>query len=115
MAVKFIIAKGCAFKTADASRVDVSEVVRIDRHRDADSSVSVAIVTAEGETIAEVGRYFHGCALPYDFEDVSTFIEECEDKARTVTGDPFGRFLCYPEKFETDTDGTLALLARLAR
>lgn len=115
MAVKFTIATGCAFKTSDASRVDVSEVVRIDRHRKADSSVSVAIVTAEGETIAEVGRYFHGCALPYDFEDVSTFIEECEDKARALTGDPFGRFLCYPEKFATDTDGTLALLARLAR
>ena len=115
MAVKYIIARGCAFKTADTSRVDVFEVVRIDRHRKADSCVSVAIVTSEGETIAEVGRYFHGCALPYDFEDVSTFIEEAEDKARAVTGDPHGRFLCYPEKFETDTDGTLALLARLAR
>ena len=115
MAVKFIIAKGCAFKAADASRVDVSEVVRIDRHRKSDSSVSVAIVTAEGETVAEVGRFFHGCALPYDFEDISTFIEECEDKARAATADPFGRFLCYPEKFETDTNGTLALLARLAR
>lgn len=115
MAIKFTIARGCAFKTSDASRVDVFEVVRIDRHRKADSSVSVAIVTAEGETVAEVGRFFHGCALPYDFEDVSTFIEECEDKARAVTGDPFGRFLCYPEKFETDTNGTLALLARLTR
>lgn len=115
MAVKFTIATGCAFKTADASRVDVSEVVLIDRHRKADSSVSVAIVTAEDEVIAEVGRYFHGCALPYDFEDISTFIEECESKARAVTGDPRGRFLCYPEKFTTDTDGTLALIARLAR
>lgn len=115
MAVKYTIARGCAFKTSDASRVEVSEVVLIDRHRKADSSVSVAIVTAEGDVIAEVGRFFHGCALPYDFEDVSTFIEECEDKARATTADPFGRFLCYPEKFETDTDGTLALLARLAR
>ena len=115
MAVKYTIAKGRAFVVADARKVDVREVVRVDRHRKADSSVSVAIVTADGETIAEVGRYFHGCALPYDFEDVSTFIEECEDKARAVTADPFGRFLCYPEKFETDTDGTLALLARLAR
>lgn len=115
MAVKFTIAKGCAFKTADAERVEVSEVVRIDRHRKADSCVSVSIVTAEGETIAEVGRFFHGCALPYDFEDVSTFIEECEGKARAVTADPYGRYLCYPEKFVTDTDGTLALLARLAR
>lgn len=115
MAVKYTIAKGCAFVVADARKVDVSEVVRIDRHRKAESSVSVAIVTADGETIAEVGRYFHGCALPYDFEDVSTFIEECENKARAITADPLGRFLCYPEKFETDTDGTLALLARLAR
>ena len=115
MATKFTIATGCAFKTSDASRVDVFEVVRIDRHRKADSCVSVAIVTAEGETVAEVGRFFHGCALPYDFEDVSTFIEECEDKARAATADPFGRFLCYPEKFVTDTNGTLALLARLAR
>lgn len=115
MAVQYTIAKGCAFVVADARKVDVSEVVRVDRHRKADSSVSVAIVTADGETIAEVGRFFHGCALPYDFEDVSTFIEECENKARAVTADPFGRFLCYPEKLETDTDGTLALLARLAR
>ena len=115
MAVQYTIAKGCAFVVADARKVDVSEVVRIDRHRKAESSVSVAIVTAEGETIAEIGRYFHGCALPYDYEDVSTFIEECEDKARAITTDPLGRFLCYPEKFEMDTDGTLALLARLAR
>lgn len=115
MAVQYTIAKGCAFVVSDARKVDVHEVVRIDRHRRAESSVSVAIVTAEGEKIAEVGRFFHGCALPYDFEDVSTFIEECENKARAITADPFGRFLCYPEKFETDTDGTLALLARLAR
>lgn len=115
MAVKYTIARGCAFVVADARKVEVSEVVRVDRHRKAESSVSVAIVTAEGETIAEVGRYFHGCALPYDYEDVSTFIDECEEKARAVSADPFGRFLCYPEKFETDTDGTLALLARLAR
>lgn len=115
MAVKYVIARGCAFKVADASRIDVSEVVRIDRHRKADSCVSVAIVTADGETVAEVGRYFHGCALPYDFEDVSTFIEECEDKARALTCDPYGRYLCYPEHFKTDMDGTLALISRLAR
>lgn len=115
MAVKYTIAKGCAFVVADDRRVDVSEIVRIDRHRRGESSVSVAIVTAEGETIAEVGRYFHGCAMPYDFEDVSTFVEECEGKARAITADPYGRFLCYPEKFETDTDGTFALLTRLSR
>lgn len=115
MAVQYTIAKGRAFVVEDGRIVDVREVVRVDRHRKADSSVSVAIMTAEGDTVAEVGRYFHGCALPYDFEDVSTFIEECEDKARAITADPFGQFLCYPEKFETDTDGTLALLARLAR
>lgn len=115
MAVQYTIAKGCAFIVADARKVDVREVVRVDRHRKAESSVSVAIVTAEGETIAEAGRFFHGCAMPYDFEDVSTFVEECEDKVRAVTASEFGRFLCYPEKFETDTDGTLALLARLTR
>lgn len=115
MAVKYTIAKGTAFVVSTAAPVEVSEVVRIDRHRKAESSVSVAIVTSEGETVAEVGRYFHGCALPYDFEDVSTFVEECEDKARAVTASEFGRFLCYPELFKTDTDGTLALLARLAR
>lgn len=115
MAVQFVIARGTAFVVSTAAPVEVSEVVRIDRHRKADSSVSVAIVTADGEKIAEVGRYFHGCALPYDFEDVSTFIEECEDKARAVNGDPFGRFICCPEQFKTDTDGTLALMARLTR
>ena len=115
MAVQYVIARGTAWRVSDATPVEVYEVVRIDRHRKADSSVSVAIVTADGETVAEVGRFFHGCALPYDYEDVSTFIDECEDKARALTCDPSGRFLCYPEKFETDTDGTLALLARLAR
>lgn len=115
MAVQYTVARGSAWRVSDATPNEVSEVVRIDRHRKADSSVSVAIVTADGETIAEVGRYFHGCALPYDYEDISTFIEECESKARAITADPFGRFLCYPEHFKTDTDGTLALLARLAR
>lgn len=115
MATKYIIATGTAFVVSSATPVEVSEVVRIDRHRKAESSVSVAIVTSDGETIAEVGRYFHGCALPYDYEDVSTFVEECEDKARAVNADPFGRFLCCPENFKTDTDGTLALLARLTR
>lgn len=115
MAVKYTIAKGTAFVVSTAAPVEVFEVVRIDRHRKADSCVSVAIVTADGDTVAEVGRFFHGCALPYDFEDISTFIEECESKARALTADPLGRFLCYPEQFTTDTDGTLALLARLAR
>lgn len=115
MAVQFTIAKGTAWHVSTATPTEVSEVVRIDRHRKAESSVSVAIVTADGETVAEVGRYFHGCAMPYDFEDVSTFVEECEDKARAVTASEFGRFLCYPEHFQTDTDGTLALLARLTR
>lgn len=115
MAVQFTIAKGTAWHVSDATPVEVSEVVRIDRHCKAESSVSVAIVTADGEKIAEVGRFFHGCALPYDYEDVSTFIEECEDAARAVNADPFGRFLCCPESFKTNTDGTLALLARLTR
>lgn len=115
MAVKYTIAKGTAFVVSTAAPVEVAEVVRIDRHRKADSSVSVAIVTADGETVAEVGRFFHGCALPYDFEDISTFVEECEDKARALTCDPFGRYLCYPEHFKTDTDGTLALITRLVR
>lgn len=113
--VQYVIARGSAWRVSDATPVNVSEVVRIDRHRKAESSISVAIVAAEGETVAEVGRYFHGCALPYDYEDVSTFIDECEGKARAVTASEFGRFLCYPEQFKTDTDGTLALLARLAR
>ena len=115
MATKYTIATGTAFVVSSATPVKVSEVVRIDRHRKAESSVSVSIMTADGEAIAEVGRYFHGCALPYDYEDVSSFIEECEGKARAVTADPRGRFLCYPEHFQTDTDGTLALLARLTR
>ena len=115
MAVQFTIAQGTAWHVSDATPVEVCETVRIDRHHKSESSVSVAIVTAEGEKIAETGRYFHGCALPYDYEDVSTFIEECEDAARAVNADPFGRFLCYPERFQTDTDGTLALLAKLTR
>ena len=115
MAVQYVIARGTAWHVSTATPVEVHETVRIDRHRKGDSSVSVAIITADGEKIAEVGRYFHGCALPYDYEDVSTFIEECEDVARAVNADPFGRFLCCPESFKTDTDGTLALLARLAR
>ena len=115
MAVQYIIARGTAWHVSDATPVEVSEIVRIDRHRKAESCVSVAIITAEGETIAEVGRLFHGCALPYDYDDISTFIEECEDAARAVNADPFGRFLCYPEHFKTDADGTLALLARLTR
>lgn len=115
MAVQYVIARGTAWTVSTATPIKVSEVVRIDRHRRAESSVSVAIITSEGETVAEVGRYFHGCALPYDYEDISTFIEECESKARAVTASPFGRFLCYPEQFTTNTDGTLALLARLAR
>lgn len=115
MAVKYVIARGTAWRVSDATPTEVSEVVRIDRHRKGESSVSVVIVTSDGETIVEVGRYFHGCALPYDYEDVSTFIEECEGKARAVTASEYGRFLCYPEHFKTDTDGTLALLARLTR
>ena len=115
MAAQYTIATGTAFVVSSATPIEVSEVVRIDRHRKAESSVSVAIVTSDGEVVAEVGRFFHGCALPYDYEDVNTFIEECEDKARAVTASEYGRFLCYPEHFKTDTDGTLALLARLTR
>jgi len=115
MATSYTIARGTAWYVSTATLTEVREVVRIDRHRKADSSVSVAIITADGEKIAESGRYFHGCAMPYDFEDVSSFIEECENAARAVTADPRGRFLCYPEHFKTDTDGTLALLARLTR
>ena len=115
MAVQYVIARGTAWHVSTATPTEVLETVRIDRHRKGDSSVSVAIITADGEKIAETGRYFHGCALPYDFEDVSSFIEECENAARAVTADPLGRFLCYPEHFQTDTDGTLALLARLTR
>lgn len=115
MAVQYTIARGTAWTVSTATPVDVFEVVRIDRHRKADSSVSVAIVTVDGETVAETGRYFHGCAIPYDYDDVSTFVDECESKASAMTCDPRGEFLCYPETFTTDTDGTLALLARLAR
>ena len=115
MAVQYVIARGTAWHVSTATPVEVHETVRIDRHCKGDSSVSVAIITADGEKIAEVGRFFHGCALPYDYEDVSTFIEECEDKTRAVNADPFGRFVCCPEHFKTDTDGTLALLARLTR
>lgn len=115
MAVQYTIACGIAWHASDATPIEVSEVVRVERHRKGESSVSVAIVTSDGEIVAEVGRFFHGCALPYDYEDVSTFIEECENKARAVTASEFGRFLCYPERFTTDIDGTLALLARFTR
>lgn len=115
MAVNYTIARGTVFDVTTGDKIDALETVRVDRHRKADSCVSVSITTTSGEIVAQVGRFFHGCALPYDFEDVSTFIEECEDKARATSADPRGRFLCYPEKFTTDTDGTLALIARLAR
>lgn len=80
-----------------------SEIVEIERHRRAESLLTVSIY--HGDTrVASVGRAWWGLGVPYTYDTVAQFVAECEDKAAANPDYTFHRILL------TDTgDGVIPL------
>lgn len=80
-----------------------SEIVELERHRRAESRLTVSIY--HGDTrVASVGRAWWGLSVPYTYDSVAQFVAECEDKAATNPDYTFHRILL------TDTgDGAVPL------
>lgn len=96
---RFILATGNGF----------SEVVELERHRRAESRLTVLILH-DGERVASVGRAWYGMSVPYTYDTVAQFIAECEEKANANPEFVFHRVLL------TDTgDGALPLAMLLNR
>lgn len=80
-----------------------SEVVELERHRRAESRLTVFVYHGE-ERVASVGRAWYGFSVPYTYEAVAQFVAECEEAAAANTEHLFYRVLL------TDTgDGALPL------
>lgn len=96
---RFVLATGNGF----------SEVVELERHRRAESRLTVSI--CHGDTrVASVGRAWWGLSVPYDYDTVAQFVAECEDAAAANPDYTFHRILL------TDTgDGVLPLAMLLNR
>lgn len=96
---RFVLATGHGF----------SEVVEVERHRRAESRLTVSI--CYGDTrVASVGRAWYGLSVPYDYDTVAQFVAECEEKATAKAEFVFHRVLL------TDTgDGAIPLAMLLNR
>lgn len=96
---RFVIATGHGF----------SEVVELERHRRAESRLTVSIYHGE-KRVASVGRAWYGLSVPYDYESVAQLVAECEEKAHANADFVFHQILL------TDTgDGALPLAMLLNR
>ena len=96
---RFVLATGNGF----------SEVVEVERHRRAESRLTVSIY--HGDTrVVSVGRAWYGLSVPYDYDSVAQFVAECEEKATANAAFVFHRVLL------TDTgDGAIPLAMLLNR
>lgn len=109
----FVISRGIAFMSG-APRA-CAEVVRIDRHRKADSTLTVElIVDGVARPVASVGRAWHGMSVPYDVADVTTFVEELETALRVKSCDGLADVLTYPEHYVAQPQAVLALVSALS-
>lgn len=98
-AKRFVLATGNGF----------SEVVELERHRRAESRLTVFIYHGE-KRVASVGRAWYGLSIPYDYDTVAQFVVECEDNATANPNYNFHRILL------TDTgDGVIPLAMLLNR
>lgn len=98
-AKRFVLATGNGF----------SEVVELERHRRAESRLTVSIYHGE-KRVASVGRAWYGMSVPYTYDAVAQFVVECEDKATANPNYNFHRILL------TDTgDGAIPLAMLLNR
>lgn len=96
---RFVIATGHGF----------SEVVELERHRRAESRLTVSVYHGE-KRVASVGRAWWGMSIPYTYDTVAQFIAECEDEAHANPAFVFHRVLL------TDTgDGIVSLAMLLNR
>lgn len=96
---RFILATGNGF----------SEVVELERHRRAESRLTVSIYHGDAR-VASVGRAWYGFSVPYTYDAVAQFVAECEDAATAHPDYTFHRVLL------TDTgDGVLPLAMLLNR
>lgn len=96
---RFVLATGHGF----------SEVVELERHRRAESHLTVSIYHGE-ERVASVGRAWWGMSVPYTYDAVAQFVAECEDAAAAHPDYTFHRVLL------TDTgDGVIPLAMLLNR
>lgn len=96
---RFVLATGNGFK----------EVVELERHRRAESRLTVSILH-DGERVASVGRAWYGLSVPYDYDSVAQFVSECEESAAANPNYTFHRVLL------TDTgDGAISLAMLLNR
>lgn len=109
----FVISRGVVFMSGAAT--PCSEVVRISRHRKADSTLTVELV-ADGvaRPVASVGRAWHGMSVPYDAADLTTLVEELETALAVASADPTRDILTYPATYTAQPDGVLALMSALA-
>lgn len=103
------MAKSTAKRFTLATGNGFSEVMELERHRRAESRLTVSICHGE-ERVASVGRAWYGLSVPYSYESVAQLVAECEDKAHANADFVFHRVLL------TDTgDGALPLAMLLNR
>ena len=109
----FVISRGIVFMSGAAT--PCAEIVRIDRHRKADSALTIELI-ADGyeRPVASVGRAWRGMSVPYDAADIATFIEELETALAIASADPARDVLTYPATYTAQPDGVLALMSALA-
>ena len=101
--------KSTAKRFTLATGHDFSEVVELERHRRAESRLTVSILHGE-ERVASVGRAWYGLSVPYTYDAVAQLVAECEEKAHANPEHVFHRVLL------TDTgDGALPLAMLLNR
>lgn len=109
----FVISRGIVFMSGAAT--PCAEVVRISRHRKADSTLTVELV-ADGivRPVASVGHAWHGMSVPYDAADIATLVEELETALAIASADPARDILTYPATYAAQPNGVLALMSALA-
>ena len=96
----FTIASGTTFRVSDSTPLYATETVTINLHRKADSTLTIACTVPEtNETVAEVIFAWHGCTVPYDYEDIATMIDMLHDRLACINGEPRGAYITYPETF----------------
>lgn len=111
----FTIASGTTFRVADSVPLYATETVSVDLHRKTDSTLRVACTIPEtGDTVAEIVYAWHGCTVPYDYEDVNTMLDMLHDRLRCMNGEPRGAFITYPETFTPNAREAVGLVSYLS-
>lgn len=111
----FTIASGTTFRVSDCAPLYATETVSFELHRKADSTLRVACTVPEtGDTVAEIIYAWHGCTVPYDYDDVTTMIDMLHDRLRCINGEPRGAFITYPETFTSNAREAVGLVSYLS-